>query len=74
MKKALLVLSIIGALLLITAIALGGTFVSRRNEMVAQKEAIKAAWASALSKPTVTMFSRAKRSMSWVATVARARR
>ena len=45
MKKALLVLSIIGALLLITAIALGGTFVSRRNEMVAQKEAIKAAWA-----------------------------
>jgi LemA protein len=45
MKKALLVLGIIGALLLIAAIALGGTFVSRRNEMVAQKEAIKAAWA-----------------------------
>jgi LemA protein len=45
MKRVLLVLGIIGALLLITAIALGGTFVSRRNEMVAQKEAIKAAWA-----------------------------
>ena len=45
MKRGLLILGIIGALLLITAIALGGTFVSRRNEMVAQKEAIKAAWA-----------------------------
>ena len=45
MKRVLLILGIIGALLLITAIALGGTFVSRRNEMVAQKEAIKAAWA-----------------------------
>ncbi|PYV44111.1 MAG: LemA family protein [Acidobacteria bacterium] len=45
MKRGLLILGIIGALLLIAAIALGGTFVSRRNEMVAQKEAIKAAWA-----------------------------
>jgi LemA protein len=32
------------AILLVAAIALGGTFVSVRNELVTQKEAMKAAW------------------------------
>jgi LemA protein len=45
MKKALVILSLIGVVLLIAAISLGGAFISRRNEMVAQNEAIKAAWA-----------------------------
>jgi LemA protein len=45
MKKALVILGLIGVVLLIAAISLGGAFISRRNEMVAQNEAIKAAWA-----------------------------
>jgi len=45
MKKALVILGLIGVILLITAISLGSAFISRRNEMVAQSEAIKAAWA-----------------------------
>jgi LemA protein len=45
MKKLLIVIGLILALLLIAAIFLGGMYVSRRNEMVSQKEAIRAAWA-----------------------------
>lgn len=33
------------AVLLVVALALGGSYVSRRNEMVGQREAIKSAWA-----------------------------
>ena len=45
MKKALVVLGLLGVVLVIAAFALGGAFISRRNQMVTQKEAIKAAWA-----------------------------
>jgi LemA protein len=45
MKKVLVILGLLGAVLLIAAVSLGGAFVSRRNEMVSQKEAIKGAWA-----------------------------
>jgi LemA protein len=45
MKKVLVILGVLGVVLLIAAVSLGGAFVSRRNEMVAQKEAIKGAWA-----------------------------
>ena len=45
MKKLIVGLGVFVALLLIVAIALGGSFISRRNEMVAQKEAIRGAWA-----------------------------
>jgi LemA protein len=45
MKKLLIGFGLILTLLLIAAIFLGGIYVSRRNEMVAQKEAIRAAWA-----------------------------
>jgi LemA protein len=45
MKKGLVVLGLLGVVLAIAAFALGGAFISRRNQMVTQKEAIKAAWA-----------------------------
>ena len=45
MKKLLIGFGVILTFLLIAAIFLGGAFVSRRNEMVSQKEAIRAAWA-----------------------------
>ena len=45
MKKVLVILGLLGVVLLIAAVSLGGAFVSRRHEMVAQKEAIKGAWA-----------------------------
>jgi len=45
MKKVLVILGLIGAIVLLAAIFLGGAFISRRNEMVTQKEAIKGAWA-----------------------------
>jgi LemA protein len=45
MKKLLIGFGLILALLLIAAIFLGGMYVSRRNEMVSQKESIRAAWA-----------------------------
>jgi len=45
MKKVLVILGLLGVVLLIAAVSLGGAFVSRRNEMVSQKEAIKGAWA-----------------------------
>jgi LemA protein len=45
MKKLLVILGLLGVVLLIAAFSLGGAFISRRNEMVGQKEAIKAAWA-----------------------------
>jgi LemA protein len=45
MKKVLVVLGLLGAVLLIIVLSLGGAFFSRRNEMVTQKEAMKAAWA-----------------------------
>lgn len=45
MKKVLVILGLLGVVLLIAAVSLGGAFVSRRNEMVTQKEAIKGAWA-----------------------------
>ena len=45
MKKLLIGFGLIIALLLIVAIFLGGAYVRGRNEMVAQKEAIRAAWA-----------------------------
>lgn len=40
MKKALIVL----AVLVVVALALGGMFVSRRNEMVRKNESLKSAW------------------------------
>jgi len=45
MKKVLVILGLIGAIILLAAIFLGGAFISHRNEMVTQKEAIKGAWA-----------------------------
>lgn len=45
MKKLLIGFGLILALLLIVAIFLGGAYVRGRNEMVSQKEAIRAAWA-----------------------------
>ncbi len=45
MKKLLIGFGLILTLLLIAAIFLGGAYVSGRNEMVSQKEAIRAAWA-----------------------------
>ena len=45
MKKVLVILGLIGAIVLLAAVFLGGAFISRRNEMVTQKEAIKGAWA-----------------------------
>ena len=45
MKKLLIGFGLILTLLLIGAIFLGGAYFSRRNEMVSQKEAIRAAWA-----------------------------
>ena len=45
MRKALIVVGILVALLLIVGLAFGGMFVSRRNEMVAMKEGINGAWA-----------------------------
>jgi LemA protein len=45
MKKLLVGLGLLLALFLVVAIFLGGAFISRRNEMVSQKEAIRAAWA-----------------------------
>jgi len=45
MKKLLIGFGLILALLLIVAIFVGGAYVRGRNEMVAQKEAIRAAWA-----------------------------
>jgi LemA protein len=45
MKKVLVILGLVGVVLLIAAFSLGGAFISRRNEMVGQKEAIKGAWA-----------------------------
>jgi LemA protein len=45
MKKGCLILGIAGIVLVIAAIAFGGAFIRIRNEMVAQREAIKAAWA-----------------------------
>ena len=45
MKKLMIGFGLILTLLLIVAIFLGGAYISRRNEMVSQKEAIRAAWA-----------------------------
>ena len=45
MKKLLIGFGLILTLLLIVAVFLGAAFVRGRNEMVAQKEAIRAAWA-----------------------------
>ncbi len=45
MKKVVVGLGIFVGILLIVGISLAGAFVSRRNEMVTQKEAIQAAWA-----------------------------
>jgi len=45
MKKLLIGFGLILTLLLIVAIFLGGAYVKGRNEMVSQKEAIRAAWA-----------------------------
>jgi LemA protein len=45
MKKVLVILGLLGVVLVIAALSLGGAFISRRNEMVTQKEAIKGAWA-----------------------------
>jgi LemA protein len=44
MKKVAVGIGIFVAILLVAAIALGGTFVSVRNELVTQREATKAAW------------------------------
>lgn len=45
MRKVLIVLGILVALLLVAALVFGGMFVSRRNEMVTMKEGITGAWA-----------------------------
>ena len=45
MKKLMIGFGLILTLLLIVAIFLGGAYVKGRNEMVSQKEAIRAAWA-----------------------------
>ena len=45
MRKVLIVLGILVALLVVAALVFGGMFVSRRNEMVAMKEGITGAWA-----------------------------
>lgn len=45
MKKALIILGVLVGLLLVAGIGLAGSFVTRRNVMVQQKEAITAAWA-----------------------------
>ena len=45
MKKGCLILGIAGIVLVIAAIAFSGAFIRIRNEMVTQREAIKAAWA-----------------------------
>jgi len=45
MKKVLVILGLLGVVLVIAALSIGGAFISRRNEMVTQKEAIKGAWA-----------------------------
>jgi LemA protein len=44
MRKVAVGIGIFVAILLVAAIALGGTFVSVRNELVTQREAMKAAW------------------------------
>jgi hypothetical protein len=38
MKKVLVILGLLGVVFLIAAVSLGGAFVSRRNEMVTQRE------------------------------------
>jgi len=45
LRKVLIVLGILVALVLVAGLAFGGMFVSRRNEMVAMKEGITGAWA-----------------------------
>jgi LemA protein len=45
MKKGCLVLGALGIVLVIVAFSLGGTFIRMRNEMVSDRESIKAAWA-----------------------------
>jgi len=44
MRKVAVGIGIFVAILLVAAIALGGTFVSVRNELVTQREAMRAAW------------------------------
>ena len=39
------ILAIIAAVVLVVALVAGGSFVNRRNEMVAQREGIKSSWA-----------------------------
>lgn len=45
MRKPLIILGALVAVLLVVAMAVGGIFISRRNTMVQHKEAINAAWA-----------------------------
>ncbi len=45
MKKGRVVFGLVWVVLLIVAVSLGGSFISRRNEMVTQKESINGAWA-----------------------------
>ena len=45
MKKGCLILGGLVVLLVVVAVAFGGAFIRIRNEMVSQREAIKAAWA-----------------------------
>ena len=45
MKKALIILGVLVALLLLVAVSVGAAFVSHRNAMVGQKEGIQGAWA-----------------------------
>jgi LemA protein len=45
MKKGCLILGGLGIILVIVAFSLGGAFIRIRNEMVSDREAIKAAWA-----------------------------
>ena len=45
MKKALIILGVLVALLLLVAVSVGAAFVAHRNTMVGQKEGINGAWA-----------------------------
>lgn len=45
MKKALIIVGVLFGLLLLVGLSVGGAFVSRRNAMVQQKEAITGTWA-----------------------------
>lgn len=44
MKKSIIVLLVIVVVLVLVALMIGGSFISRRNEMVTKREGVNAAW------------------------------